>query len=114
MTVTPERLPTGLASSAYKARRWTRTGTRSTSRVAGQESCTVESELEIGHRRLLKYAADASSLGGVNDPKLHPPPLVTAKDAFEVEHRERTAVDDQNRTLCRSIPVNVTAKHVVA
>lgn len=54
------------------------------------------------------------SLGGVNDPKLHLLPLVTAKDALEVDHRERTALDDQNRTVCRSIPVNATAKNVVA
>jgi hypothetical protein len=53
-------------------------------------------------------------LGGVNDPKFHPPPLVTAKDTLEVDHRERTAVEDQNRTVYCFIPVYVTAKHVVA
>jgi hypothetical protein len=55
-----------------------------------------------------------SSLGGIDDPKLHPPPLVAAKDALEFRHSERTAVDHQNRTVSRSIPVNVTAKNVVA
>jgi hypothetical protein len=55
-----------------------------------------------------------ASLGGVKDPKLHAPPFVTAKHAFEVEHRERTTIDDQNRTVSRSIPVDVTAKNVVA
>jgi hypothetical protein len=56
----------------------------------------------------------ASSFGRVNEPKLHTPPLVSAKNALEVDHRERPTVDDQNRTIRRAIPVNVTAKNVVA
>ena len=36
---------------------------------------------------------------GVNDPKLHPPPFVSAEHSLEVEHRERATVDDQNRTV---------------
>jgi hypothetical protein len=56
----------------------------------------------------------AASLGRVKDPKLHPPPFVTAEHAREVGHRERTTIDDENRTVSRSIPVNVTAKNVVA
>jgi hypothetical protein len=34
----------------------------------------------------------ASSFGGVDDPKLHPPAFVGAKDKLEFGHRQRTAM----------------------